>query len=181
MHRLVPPSQYVTPPSAPAGQPRTPGTSGAGGPGKKVRPKRVVDKPWNVLGISWTRWNREYTPWGKQGLTKAQYLKNMGISPYLYEKGKRGERMMAREEAEAEAADAASQKPGTGTGTGTKRTQSKANEGQEVEVLEKLEQGLPYYLEVDDDDEEDDDDVGSFDRDGAPSPNPDPDADYRPS
>lgn len=180
MLRLAPPSQYVPPPSAPAGQPRTPGTSGAGGPGKKVRPKRVVDKPWNVLGISWTRWNREYTPWGKQGLTKAQYLKKLGISSYLYEKGKRGERMMAqreREEAEAEAADAASQKPGTGT----KRSQSKANQGQEVEDLEDLEEGLQYYLEVDDDDEEDDDDVGSFDRDGAPSPNPDPDADYRPS
>lgn len=176
MLRLVPPSQYVPPPGAPGGQPQTTGTSGAGGPVKKARPKRVVNKPWNVMGISWTRWNREYTPWGKQGLTKAQYLKKIGVSPYLYEKGRRGERMMAREEAEAEAADAASQKPGTGT----KRNQSKANQGQEVEDLEKLDQGLPYYLEVDDDDEEDDDDVGSFDRDGAPSPDADPDADYRP-
>lgn len=179
MLRLVPPSQYVPPPGAPAGQPQTPGTSEAGGPVEKARPKRVVEKPWNLMGISYTRWNREHTKWGKQGLTKKEYLKREGISPYRFGKLERGERMMAHREREtAEAAatgGTASQKPGTRT----KRTPSKAAGGHEAEDLEELEKDLEYDEEYADDEEEDDDDAGSFDRDGAPSP--DPDADYRPS
>ncbi|KAK7713378.1 hypothetical protein SLS64_004628 [Diaporthe eres] len=57
--------------------------------------------------------------------------------------------------------------PGTGT---KRRTQSEADEGQEVEEIEEDEE---EYDEEYDDDDDDDDDGGSRDRGGAPSPDSD--------
>lgn len=148
-----------------------PGTSSPGGPTNKARPKRVVDKPWNELGMSKSRWSATHTKWGRLGLTKEQYLEKEGISAYHFNKLERGEQMraqQAREAAQAAAASGAtaSQEPGTGT----KRTQSEADEGQEVEEIEEDEE--EYHEEYDDDDD-DDDDGGSRDRGGAPSPDSD--------
>ncbi|KAG6368026.1 hypothetical protein INS49_002226 [Diaporthe citri] len=200
--RLVPPSQYVPPSSAPAGQPshrpilprppqpgppqtgptptrpgterqaaQAPGTSQPGGPVNKARPKRVADKPWNELGMSKSRWSATHTKWGREGLTKEKYLEREGLSPYLFKKLERGEKMRAQQQREA--AQAAAAAPATASqepGTGTRRTQSKSGEGQGVE------EDLEDEEEYDEDDEDDDD--GSLDRGGAPSP--DSDADYIP-
>ncbi|KAI7786621.1 hypothetical protein LA080_002731 [Diaporthe eres] len=203
--RLVPPSQYVPPSSARAGQPShgrilprppqpgqpqmgptptrhgterqaagAPGTSSPGGPTNKARPKRVVDKPWNELGMSKSRWSATHTKWGRLGLTKEQYLEKEGISAYHFNKLERGEQMRAQQAREAaEAAQAAAASGATasqGPGTGTKRTQSEADEGQEDEEIEEDEE---EYHEDYDDDDDDDDDNGSRGRGGAPSPDSD--------
>ena len=133
----------------------------------------MVEKPWNLLGMSKTRYYATRSDWGKEGLTKKQYLQREKVSPYHWKKLKMGEQMraqQAREAAKAAAASsssdaaaaaAASQKPGGGR----KRTLPEAEEEE-------------YGEEYDDDHDDDHDESGSIGRDGAPSP--DSDGDYIP-
>lgn len=173
--------QMVPPSSASAAQPpselpsRNPPTGQMADPAR-TRPKRVHDKPWIELGMTKTTYTRTQTPWGKEELTKKAWLEKKGLSPYLYEKLKRGEAMraqMAREaevEAEAAAAAAASQ----GHGQSTKRKLDEAAMDEEDEAFDEDED----YDDDDDDDDDDSSDDGCPRRAGAPSP--DSDADYIP-
>lgn len=149
----------------------------------RARPKRVHNKPWIELGMTKTTWTRTQTPWGKERLTKKAWLEKQGISPYHYEKLKRGDEMRAQmaREAEAEAAEAAMAAPAAaaseGHGQGTRRKLGEAAMDEEDQEF-----GEEFDEEEDYDDDDDDDDNGSDDgsprRAGAPSP--DTDADYVP-
>lgn len=118
----------------------------------------MADKPWIELGMSKAHWTATCTEWGRQGLTKEKYLEKQGLSAYLFNKLERGERMRAQQARGADQAAAASgatvtQEPGSGT----KRTQSEADEGQDLE----------------DDEEDSEDDSEDEDDDDAPSPDSD--------
>lgn len=133
----------------------------------------MADKPWIELGMSKAHWTATCTEWGRQGLTKEKYLEKQGLSAYLFNKLERGERMRAQQARGADQAAAASGATATQEpGSGTKRTQSEADEGQELEeLLQDLEDDEEDDSE--DDSEDEDDDGDSRDRDGAPSPDSD--------
>lgn len=120
------------------------------------------------MHMSKSEYLKKHTEWGKEGISREEWLKKEGLTDYTYRKLKIAQRVMAEQERalnKAAAAKVATDKAAATAAASASRERAKGTKRTQAD-------------DDDDDDDSSDSSDSSDGRDGAPSP--DSDADYAP-